>query len=180
MSLAGSVPDSQHRARHVRSSCQIQRSYTSRVSQPDQIGPELSDVVSRLRRAMRRAARAADPGTTLSVAQLEVLSCVAENPGLRPGELARALRLAPSSVATLLNALGAAGLVARESLPADRRSVSLTLTAEGTRAVTRWQDVNASVISAALGSLPDTARASLASAAPALRDLTAAIDALAS
>jgi DNA-binding MarR family transcriptional regulator len=154
--------------------------YTSQVSQPDVIGPELADVVSRLRRAMRRAARAADPATTLSVAQLEVLSCIAENPGLRPGELARALRLAPSSVATLLNTLGAADLVAREPLPADRRAVSLTLTAEGTRAVTRWQDVNASIIAAALGSLPAAARDSLASAVPALRDLTVAIDALAS
>lgn len=129
---------------------------------------------------MRRAARAADPATTLSVAQLEVLSCVAENPGLRPGELARALRLAPSSVATLLNGLGAADLVARESLPADRRAVSLTLTAEGTRAVTRWQEVNASIIAAALGSLSPAARQSLATAAPGLRDLTTAIDALAS
>lgn len=154
MSLAGSLPDSQYRARHVRSSCQIQRSYTSRVSQ-------------------------ADPATTLSVAQLEVPSCIAENPGLRPGELARALRLAPSSVATLLNGLGATGLVARAAQPADRRAVSLTLTVEGTRAVTRWQDVNTSIIAAALGSLPSSARQSLASAVPALRDLTIAIDALA-
>jgi DNA-binding MarR family transcriptional regulator len=150
------------------------------MSQADPVGPELADVVSRLRRAMRRAARAADPATSLSVAQLEVLSCVAENPGLRPGELARALRLAPSSVATLLNGLGAAGLVARESLPADRRAVSLTLTADGTRAVTRWQEVNASIIAAALGSLPGGARQSLAAAVPALRDLTTAVDALAS
>ena len=40
----------------------------------------LADVVARLRRAMRRAARNADPGTTLSVAQLELLSALAEHP----------------------------------------------------------------------------------------------------
>jgi DNA-binding MarR family transcriptional regulator len=149
------------------------------VSQPDQIGPDLANVVSRLRRAMRRAVRAANPGMTLSVAQLEVLSCIAENPGMRPGELAKALRLAPSSVATLLNGVGTAGLVTREALATDRRSVSLTLSAQGEAVVSQWQNVNAQVISSALASLPDGQRASLASAAPALRDLTTAIDALA-
>jgi DNA-binding MarR family transcriptional regulator len=149
------------------------------VPQPDQIGPDLADIVSRLRRAMRRAARAANPAMTLSVAQLEVLSCIAENPGMRPGELAKALRLAPSSVATLLNGLGTTGLVTREALATDRRSVSLTLSAQGETAVSQWHNVNAQVISSALASLPEGQRASLASAAPALRDLTAAIDALA-
>jgi hypothetical protein len=43
----------------------------------EQIGPELADIVSRLRRAMRRAARAADPALGLSVAQLELLRCMA-------------------------------------------------------------------------------------------------------
>ncbi|MGD0558000.1 MAG: MarR family transcriptional regulator [Streptosporangiaceae bacterium] len=149
------------------------------MPQPDQIGPDLADIVSRLRRAMRRAARAANPAMTLSVAQLEVLSCIAENPGMRPGELAKALRLAPSSVATLLNGLGTTGLVTREALATDRRSVSLTLSAQGETAVSQWHNVNAQVISSALASLPEGQRASLASAAPALRDLTAAIDALA-
>jgi DNA-binding MarR family transcriptional regulator len=147
------------------------------VSHPDQIGPDLADIVSRLRRAMRRAARAADSAMTLSVAQLEVLSCIAENPGMRPGELAKTLRLAPSSVATLLNSLGAAGLISRSALATDRRVASLTLSETGHAAVTRWQDINTSVIAAALESLPASDRASLESAGPALRDLTAAIDA---
>jgi len=116
---------------------------------------------------------------TLSVAQLEVLSCIAENPGMRPGELAKALRLAPSSVATLLHGLGTAGLVTREALATDRRAVSLTLSDQGVAAVSQWQDVNAEIIASALASLPAGRRESLASAAPALRDLTAAIDALA-
>ena len=79
----------------------------------EQIGPELAGIVSRLRRAMRRAARAADPALGLSVAQLELLSCMTEHPGVRPSQLARMLRLAPSSVATLLGGLQSAGYVMR-------------------------------------------------------------------
>jgi DNA-binding MarR family transcriptional regulator len=144
----------------------------------EQVGSELADLVSRLRRAMRRAARAADPGMSLSVAQLELLSCIAENPGVRPGQLARLLRLAPSSVATLLNGLGSAGLVTRAG-GADRRTVSLHLSDAGAAAVRGWQRINKNIVSAALAALTPDHRESLSAAAPALRDLTTAIDALA-
>lgn len=88
-----------------------------RTAAADPLGVEIADVVSRLRRAMRRAARAAGrdgllPGG-LSIAQLELLSCLADHPGARPGQLARLLRLAPSSVATLVQGLRGAGLVSR-------------------------------------------------------------------
>jgi len=145
----------------------------------DQVGPELADIVSRLRRAMRRAARAADPALGLSVAQLELLSCIAEHPGVRPSQLARLLRLAPSSVATLLNWLQSAGYVVRSDGAVDRRTVSLHLSAEGAAAVTRWHRVNEDIIQAALLTLPAGDRSALRDAAPALRDLTASIDALA-
>jgi len=157
----------------------------------EQIGPELADIVSRLRRAMRRAARAADPGLGLSVAQLELLSCMAEHPGIRPTQLARMLRLAPSSVATLLSVLQSAGYVTRTpggprgpGGPAggegvDRRTVSLDLSEQGAAAVNRWHRVNEGIIQAALASLPQRDRAALGDAAPALRDLTTSIDALA-
>ena len=135
-------------------------------------------MVSRLRRAMRRAARAADPALGLSVAQLELLSCITEHPGIRPGQLARMLRLAPSSVATLLGGLQSAGYVTRTpGAASDRRTVSLDLSEAGTEVVTRWHRVNEDIIQAALGELPYRERAVLRDAAPALRDLTAAIDA---
>jgi len=142
-----------------------------------QTGQELADVVSRLRRAMRRAARAADPAITLSVAQLELLSCVAEYPGIRPGQLARMLRLAPSSVATLLHAMQSAGYVTRTGSAADRRVATLHLTAEGTEQVASWQRINEQIIGEALKTLPRSAQATLHQAAPTLRELTSAIDA---
>jgi DNA-binding MarR family transcriptional regulator len=145
----------------------------------EQIGPELADIVSRLRRAMRRAARAADPALGLSVAQLELLSCMAEHPGVRPSQLARMLRLAPSSVATLLNGLQSAGYVRRSGGSDDRRTVSLHLSEEGAAAVTRWHLVNEEIIRAALATLSPQGQAALRDATPALRDLTVSIDALA-
>jgi DNA-binding MarR family transcriptional regulator len=62
----------------------------------------VADMVARLRRAMRIAARVRQPGTSLSVAQLELLSIVEEHPGARPGDLAGLLHLAPNSVSTLV------------------------------------------------------------------------------
>jgi DNA-binding MarR family transcriptional regulator len=146
----------------------------------EQVGPELAGIVSRLRRAMRRAARAADPELGLSVAQLELLSCITEHPGIRPSHLARMLRLAPSSVATLLGGLQSAGYVTRTpggDSAGDRRTVSLDLSEAGAAAVTRWYQVNEDIIQAALAALPHRDRAALRDAAPALRDLTASIDA---
>ena len=151
----------------------------------EQIGPELAGIVSRLRRAMRRAARAADPALELSVAQLELLSCITEHPGIRPSQLARMLRLAPSSVATLLGGLQSAGYVMRtpgggsaaDGTAGDRRTVSLDLSEAGATAVRRWHRVNEDIIQAALAALPHRDRTVLRDAAPALRDLTASIDA---
>ncbi len=150
---------------------------------PDPLGLEIADVVSRLRRAMRRAARAAGsdgklPGG-LSVAQLELLSCLADNPGARPGQLARLLRLAPSSVATLVQALRRAGLVSRTGGQRDRRTASLLLTTDGTATVACWQELNERVLQAAIASLGPASRDALDAALPGLRELTGAVDALA-
>ena len=146
---------------------------------PDPAGAELADVVSRLRRAMRRAARAADPTSTLSVAQLELLSCVAERPGIRPGQLAEQLRLAPSSVATLVNGLRSADLITRVTGTGDRRTASLHLTPAGNSAVTSWKSLNEELLRSALGSLPGDSGQELRAALPALRELAGAVDALA-
>lgn len=146
---------------------------------PATAAPPLADTVARLRRAMRRAARAADPANPLAVAQLELLSAVADEPGVRPGELARRLRLAPNSVTTLVNGLHARGLVTRSSGGPDARAVNLTLTDAGRAAVDGWKDTNAAIIQTALATLPGPGRRALADALPALRELTQAVDALA-
>jgi DNA-binding MarR family transcriptional regulator len=153
---------------------------TASPADPD--GLAVADVVSRLRRAMRRAARAQGSGGLpggLLVAQLEFLSCLAENPGARPGQLARLLRLAPSSVATLVNALTRAQLIERSGGVADRRTAVLSLTAAGSAAVASWQQLNARILTTALASLEPRSRQTLATALPAMSELTVAVDALA-
>lgn len=140
---------------------------------------DLADAVSRLRRAMRRAARAADRQSGLSVAQLEMLSCLAENPGSRPGQLARLLRLAPSSVATLTQSLRQSGLVTRTGGAGDRRTASLDLTPAGETAVLRWKTLNERLLSEAQAALAPERRSALNGALPALADLAGAVDALA-
>ena len=153
------------------------------VAVSDRLGLEIADVVSRLRRAMRRAARAAGRDGTLpgglSVAQLELLSCLADNPGARPSQVARMLRLAPSSVATLVQGLRRAGLVSRTGGELDRRTALLLLTPDGTAMVRRWQDVNERILQAAITSLGPASRGALDAALPGLRELTGAVDALA-
>lgn len=138
----------------------------------------IAEIIACLRRAMRRAARAADPANTLSVAQLELLSSVSEHPGVRPGQLARLLRLAPNSVTTLVNGLQAQNMITRAP-GEDRRAVTLTLTDEGRAAVRAWQSTNTDILRTALDDLHPGWQHLLAAAMPALTELTRAIDTLA-
>lgn len=144
---------------------------------PDEL--MLADVIARLRRAMRRAARAADPQGPLSVAQLELMSYLAEHPGARPSELARLLRLAPNSVTTLVNGLRSRELITRSAGPSDRRTVSLNLTPAGAHAVRQWQETNTAILGGALSELHPAWRHVLSGALPALNELIDAIDAVA-
>lgn len=139
----------------------------------------LAEGIARLRRALRRGARAADPGNTLAVAQLELLAALAEHPGARPGQLARQLNMRPNTVTTIVNALRARGMVRRATAEEDHRAVELTVTQDGQQAVLRWQATNAAVLHLALSTLPARQRRALATAVPALDALASAVDRLA-
>lgn len=120
---------------------------------------------------MRRAARVAQPDQTLSVAQFELLQAVAEHPDPRAGRIAAALRLSPNSVTTLVNSLADRELLIRVPSQRDRRVVYLRLTESGARALDGWQDVNARILTVALGALQDSDRLAVESALPALAAL---------
>ena len=139
----------------------------------------LAEGIARLRRALRRGARVADPGNPLAVAQLELLSALTEHPGARPGQLARMLHMRPNTVTTIVNALAAQNLVSRATADGDRRAVELTATEAGQQAVLAWQATNAAVLHLALSTLPAPQRRALATAVPALEALAKAVDRLA-
>ncbi len=139
----------------------------------------LAEGIARLRRALRRGARVASPDNSLAVAQLELLSAVAEHPGARPGQLARLLHMRPNTVTTIVNALTAQGMISRAAHQGDRRAVELTITDAGQRAVHEWQATNSAVLHLALSTLPAAQRCTLAAAVPALDALAKAIDRLA-
>ena len=139
----------------------------------------LAEGIARLRRAMRRGARVASPGNPLAVAQLELLSVVAEHPGARPGQLARLLHMRPNTVTTIVNALAARGMISRATADGDRRAVELTATEAGQQAVLAWHATNAAVLHLALSTLPAPQRRALATAVPALEALAKAVDRLA-
>jgi DNA-binding MarR family transcriptional regulator len=128
---------------------------------------------------MRRATRAAQPDQSLSVAQLELLASLAEQPGARPGEIARRLRLAPNSVTTLVKALLALGMVTRTSGRSDRRTAALHLTPAGATTLERWQAANTAILHTALAAIPADQQQALTLALPALDHLIDQIDTLA-
>lgn len=139
----------------------------------------LAEVIGRLRRALRRGARVASPGNPLAVAQLELLSAVAEHPGTRPGQLARLLHMRPNTVTTIVKALSSQGMIKRATPSGDRRAIELTITEAGQQAVHAWQATNAAVLHLALSTLSAPQRRALATAVPALGALAQAIDRLA-
>ncbi len=138
---------------------------------------DLAELVARLRRAMRRAARRSAPDLELSVAQLELMTAVASMPSARSGELADSLHIAPNSVSTLTNDLVKLGMIERCRGTADRRTVELTLTAAGVKSLAQWQATNEELISVALSAVSADDRVRIARALPSLHRLVERLDA---
>ena len=115
---------------------------SSRRSTPADLDA-LADVVTRLRRALRRVVRSDVPFEALPMAQIEVMQLLAERPGLRAGEVGEALLLASTTVSTLIGALLTQDLIERQADPADRRAWRLLLTEDGeTRLAVRAEITN--------------------------------------
>lgn len=93
----------------------------------------------------------------LSGAQLWALREIAEKPGLRVSELAKAMSVHQSTASNLLDRLTKRSLVRRERNSLDQRVVHLFLTAEGIRTVARAPHPERGVLPDALNRLPDEA-----------------------
>jgi len=149
------------------------RAVAARVS-PDL--DALADVVTRLRRALRRTVRSDLPFETLPMAQIEVMQLLADRPGLRAGEVGEALLLAPTTVSTLVGALLTQDLIDRRADPADRRAWQLHLTTEGKQRLAEWQQSNRRVMRDAASHLDASDLRALRDAVPALTRLVTQLD----
>ncbi|TAK68287.1 MAG: MarR family transcriptional regulator [Actinomycetota bacterium] len=129
-------------------------------------------------RTVRRATRGNLVGLVpLAASQAELLRLVVDRPGIRIGEAADALVLAPNTVSTVAKELLALGLVSRERDAADRRVARLHPTSAALDRVGRWQDARATVVAAALRRLGAADVEALLQAAPALARLADAVEA---
>jgi DNA-binding MarR family transcriptional regulator len=148
----------------------------SRTPATSVLAESVADLVARLRRAMRKAARVRAPCMPLSVAQLELLSLVQEHPGARPGDLAGLLRLAANSVSILANAMVSAGMLDRCPGATDKRTVEFTLTPQGVQLVGQWRTTNESLLLSAIAALAVQDQEVLTQALPVLERLVTVID----
>ena len=94
---------------------------------------DLGDLVMRVARALRHRGAQAMAPWDIAPHHARALTVIGHHDGVRPGELAAHLRVAPRSVTDVVDALEERGLVAREPDPTDRRATVLALTASG-----RW------------------------------------------
>ncbi|TQF05950.1 MarR family transcriptional regulator [Kitasatospora acidiphila] len=134
----------------------------------------LTDVVTRLRRALRSSIRTDYPWESLPMAQVELLQTLAVAP-LRVGELAARQRLAPNTVSGLVGKLLEAGFVDRQADPGDRRTARIALTAAGHQQLADWQHAHERRIAAALATLSPADHDAVMAALPGLEQLAKAL-----
>lgn len=145
----------------------------------DDIGADalaLTDVVTRLRRALRASIRTDYPWESLPMAQVELLQRLSETPGLRINDLAARHRLANNTVSTLVQQMVVSGLVLREPDPRDRRAVLLRLTDDGAAMLAGWRAAHEQRIGAALARLSPAQQHAVRAALPAFAALVAELE----
>jgi DNA-binding MarR family transcriptional regulator len=131
----------------------------------------LTDVVTRLRRALRASIRTDYSWESLPMAQVEIMQCLAERDGARIGELATVLRLAQNTVSGLVQQLVENGSLVRRPDPRDRRAVRISISEEGRTRLAGWQAAHERRIGGALATLAPADRAAIRAALPALNHL---------
>ncbi|MFN0028696.1 MAG: MarR family winged helix-turn-helix transcriptional regulator [Acidimicrobiales bacterium] len=136
--------------------------------EPHSLATDLSQAVTRFRRAMQRSARANFDPEALSPTEVELLLLVAEHPGIGVAAAASELGAAPNTVSTLIRKLVTLGLLHREFSRGDRRVARLLLTEEASGRLERWRGRRADVLTDALAQLDADQQRLLQEALPLL------------
>ena len=137
----------------------------------DATAQQLTDVVTRLRRALRTSIRTEYPWEALPMAQIELMQALSDRSPARVGDLAARQRLSTSTVSGLIGQLMTAGLVVRGTHADDRRVAVVELTEAGRRQLADWQSAHQRRIGAALERLESGEQEAVAAALPALAKL---------
>ncbi|MBS1211399.1 MAG: MarR family transcriptional regulator [Proteobacteria bacterium] len=128
-------------------------------------GPWPREVLKRFRmifRAVQQHSHWVESRAGVSSAQLWVLWELAQKPGLRVTELARAMAVHQSTASNLLEKLAKKGLVRRERISEDQRVVNLYLTDIGRETLMRIPKPAQGILQHALLSLPEETLFSIA------------------
>jgi DNA-binding MarR family transcriptional regulator len=133
------------------------------------------ELAEQLRPALRRIfrqLRRQSSGHEISPLYAPLLSTIIENPGICVGELAQLEGLRSPTMTGHINGMVAAGLVKRtDPAEGDRRHVGLVATPHGRSLIDAMRKRRTDQLVRALERLPETSRAALRAAIPALGDL---------
>ena len=110
------------------------------------------------------------------MAHVELLQCLADQPGLKVGQVARALRLAPNTVSTLVAQLSAKGLLEADRDQSDGRARRLKPSSAGYEQLSRWQEAHERMLGTAVEQLTAADRDALLAALPAFESLIDILD----
>ena len=141
----------------------------------DELAAELSQVVTRLRRALQRSARAHLDGESLSPTEIELLLLVAERPGVGVADAAAELGAAPNTVSTLIRKLVDLGMLRRGRNRDDRRVARLLLTEEAEARLVRWRVQRAETLTESFDRLDADELFRLHDAVTAMESLSSAL-----
>jgi DNA-binding MarR family transcriptional regulator len=129
----------------------------------------LHSVSIRLLRQLRRE----DDESGLSAPRLSALSVLVSSGPMSLAELAAAAQVRPPTMSRLVDALVVAGLVTRDPVPYDRRSVRIEATPEGRSLLEASRARRVGALAARLGRLADSERRALARGIELIERMTA-------
>ncbi|MFB2557377.1 MarR family winged helix-turn-helix transcriptional regulator [Herbiconiux liangxiaofengii] len=131
-------------------------------------GSDRAEIAARLALAVGRLNRRIRPAGDLTPGQVSALSIVVRNGPIRPGDLARAERVAAPTITRLLAELESRGLTSRSADPDDGRSFFVSATEAGAEAILRARRLRAERVLALFDELDEAQIEHLGAALDAL------------
>lgn len=130
---------------------------------------DLVDAFWAVARQLRHTSAETLAAWDLTPSQARALVTLARHDEMRPGDLARHLRITPRSATEVVDGLAGPGLVERTADPADRRATLLRLTDRGTTTARAIRDARVEETHRFFGRLSDDDRSDLARILATLR-----------